>query len=311
MFIYQLKVGLKGCMATLTLTKTPQSLKKIEQQKMRKGQKTMVKNQNRDFKNTACFLLTAFFMIFVLASPGVAQDEEDPSYLDDYFQNAGYEINDPFESYNRAVFKFNASVDRAIIHPALRGYRTVIPKFARTGVRNFLRNLKSPVIFANQLLQGDLKGAHDALLRATINSLLGIGGLFDLAGYEGIEYEVEDFGQTLAVWGVGHGPYVVVPFLGPSSLRDYTGYAIDSYMDPLRFYYHNVDRDEVYYAKLAGDYIKLRLELMDILEDLEETSFDYYAATRSTYYQNRAALIEDQSDEFFASAPAIPEYDDF
>lgn len=256
-------------------------------------------------------IAASFFLASLSGQASMAQDYSEESNNNDYFVNSSYEINDPFESYNRAVFKFNAGVDKILIHPTLKAYRTVVPRIARTGVRNFFRNLKSPIIFVNQVLQGDVLGARDVFVRATVNTLLGIGGLFDLAGYEGIEYETEDFGQTLAVWGVDHGPYVVVPFLGPSSLRDYIGYGVDSFADPVRLYYHNVDREEVYYAKLAGDYVLLRLELMDVLEDLEQTSFDYYAATRSTYYQNRAALIADSSDEFFVSAPAIPDYDDF
>ncbi len=217
-------------------------------------------------------------------------------------------INDPLENHNRRVFAFNAAVDDAVIHPIVEGYRAVVPSPGRTGVRNFLRNLKSPVTLANQVLQGDLPGAKDVVLRAVINSLVGLGGLFDVAGAEGIEYEAEDFGQTLAVWGVDHGPYMVVPFLGPSSLRDYAGYAVDSFADPVRWYLHNIDEEPLYYTKVGLEYLDLRESLMDVLKDLESSSIDYYAAVRATYYQRRDALVRDEDTD---SAPAFPSYDDF
>ena len=222
-----------------------------------------------------------------------------------------YEISDPFENSNRAVFAFNEAVDDAFIHPVVEGYRAVVPSPGRTGVRNFLRNLKSPMTFANQLLQGDIDGAGDVLLRASINTLAGFGGLVDMAGHGGIEYEQEDFGQTLGAWGVGHGPYLVVPFLGPSSARDYAGYFVDSFADPLRWYLFNIGHEEIYYAKLGADYVDLRESLLDVLEELEKSSIDYYAAVRSTYYQRRNALVKDNIDSATdADLPVIPDYDD-
>lgn len=224
--------------------------------------------------------------------------------------NGSLEIHDPFESTNRAVFAFNDVVSDAVVHPVVKGYRAVVPKPARSGVRNFLRNLKSPVILANQLLQGDVDGAENAFVRGVVNTLVGLGGLFDVASKEGIKYEQEDFGQTLGVWGVDHGPYLVVPFIGPSSLRDYTGYAVDSFADPLRWYLHNVDHDGLYYAKLGADYLDLRESLMDVLEDLEASSIDYYAAIRSTYYQRRDALVKDQASDVSQSPIDSPEYNE-
>lgn len=218
-------------------------------------------------------------------------------------------IQDPFEPANRAVFAFNKAVDKAVVHPVIKGYRAVVPKPARTGLKNFLRNLKSPIRFANQLLQGDLSGAGTEFVRTSINTMLGAGGLYDLAAHEGIEYEQEDFGQTLGVWGVGHGPYVVLPFFGPSSLRDYVGYAVDAFGDPLRIYAHNIDEEGWYYAKVGADYMVLRDDLMDVLEDLEASSIDYYAAVRSTYYQSRASLVRDEAGDP-AKAPQIPNFDD-
>lgn len=218
------------------------------------------------------------------------------------------EIYDPYEGYNRFMFNFNQHFDDVVVNPVVKGYRFVTPRIARKGVRNFLRNIKSPVILANQLLQGDLQGAKNCALRAVINTTVGIGGIVDLAGYNGIEYEGEDFGQTLAVWGVDHGPYMVVPFLGPSSLRDYSGYFVDAMADPVRWHTFNVGEDELYYTKLTAEYVDLRESLYDTLKDIRENSLDPYAATRSIYFQSRAALVKDQGLNEGYAAPAIPDY---
>jgi phospholipid-binding lipoprotein MlaA len=219
------------------------------------------------------------------------------------------EMQDPFEDTNRAVFAFNNAVDDAVIHPIAKGYNTVLPSPVRTGVTNVLRNLRSPVDFTNQVLQGDAQGAHDVAVRAVVNTMVGGAGLFDVAAYEGIPYEFEDFGQTLAVWGVPHGPYLVVPVIGPSSARDYVGFFVDSYLDPLRWYLFNIDEKGIYYGKVGLQYLNLRASLVDVLEDLENSSIDYYAATRSAYYQQREALVNDQDSGEFA-VPDIPDYDD-
>jgi phospholipid-binding lipoprotein MlaA len=220
------------------------------------------------------------------------------------------QISDPFEGYNRTMFKFNQAIDDAYIHPIALTYREVVPKPARTGVDNFLINIKSPVTFANEVLQGDFDGAGNVLIRAIVNTFVGLGGIFDVAGAEGYKYESEDFGQTLAVWGVDHGPYIVVPFIGPSTLRDYAGFIVDAMMDPLRWYLFNIEEDGIYYSKVAVEYVALRESLYDVLNDLETNSIDYYAAVRSTYYQRRDALVHDAGGDAF-DAPSIPEYDDF
>ena len=223
---------------------------------------------------------------------------------------AGVTIYDPMEEQNRQVMAFNMAVDKAIINPVIDGYRTVAPRPVRSGIRNVLRNLRSPITFVNQLLQGDLGGARDVLLRVTINSTVGVGGIFDVAGYEGIEYEPEDFGQTLAVWGVEHGPYMVVPLIGPSSIRDYGGYFADTIADPLRWHLFNTNNELLYSGKYVVDYLDIRDSLKDTLDDLERNSIDYYAAIRSTYYQHRKALVNDNKSISVSDIPAIPYYED-
>ena len=222
---------------------------------------------------------------------------------------SGQEISDPFEETNRAVFKFNTAVDDAIIHPVVKGYRFVVPEEARNSLGNFLRNLKSPVFFANEVLQGDIEGAGNVLLRAVINTFAGFGGLFDFAGKEGLPHEGEDFGQTLATWGLDHGPYLVVPVLGPSTARDSVGYIVDGYADPLNRYLFNIEKTGVAYTRAGLSYLDLRDDLMDILEDLRNSSIDYYASTRSIYYQRREALVNDENPDD-AVAVSIPDYDE-
>lgn len=219
-------------------------------------------------------------------------------------------ISDPMEDVNRAVFAFNDTLDQAVLEPVARGYRAVTPKGVRQGVTNFLRNLKSPLIIGNELLQGDLEGVGNATARMVINTLAGFGGILDLAEAGGIEYEQEDMGQTLAVWGVDHGPYMVMPILGPGSLRDNTGLLIDSYVDPLRMYLFNTDQEAWHYVRLGATVVSQREELLDILDDLRRNSFDYYAAVRSAYYQRREALVNDEDPDAMGG-PEIPDYDDF
>lgn len=218
-------------------------------------------------------------------------------------------IADPFEGMNRAVFAFNEGADAIILKPIAEGYRFVIPKPARTGVRNALRNLKSPVTFGNEVLQGDIDGAAKVLTRAAINSLIGVGGLFDVAGYEGIEYEEEDFGQTLGVWGIGHGPFMIAPIMGPGSFRDFSGRVVDTVMDPLYWWLSNTDQEEWLYARMGVQAVSTREELLDVLSELKMGAIDYYATIRSVYVQNRAALVADRdpNDAFFND---IPDYEE-
>lgn len=223
----------------------------------------------------------------------------------DTAENAVY---DPLESSNRFMLKVNDGIDKVALEPIARGYRKFTPEAFRVVMRNFLRNLKSPVVIGNQILQGDLEGTANSTLRMVVNTLAGFGGILDLASDGGVPYEPEDFGQTLAVWGVGHGPYFVLPLLGPSSLRDSVGTLVDSYADPVRMYLFNTDREEWHYGRVGTSVVDQREELLDVIDDLRRNSFDYYAALRSAYIQRRAALVQDL-DPATSSGPAIPEYE--
>lgn len=224
---------------------------------------------------------------------------------------AGYvgdeQIHDPMEGLNRGTFAVNEAVDKAVLEPIARGYRNYTPAALRVTTRNFLRNLRQPLVMGNELLQGDLEGFGNASARLFINTLAGFGGLFDVAEMGGIAHQPEDFGQTLAVWGVGNGPYVVLPILGPSTTRDATGLLVDSFADPVRIYMFNHDLEWLHYTRVGVSAIDQREELLDVISDLRANSFDYYAAIRSAYYQRRQALVNDMNPEN-ATSPEIPDY---
>ena len=249
------------------------------------------------------FMMLMAAMVLSLGAAGCASTGANQSavYVGDE------EISDPFEGGNRVVMSINEGIDKAVLEPVARGYRYVAPKPVRNSVRNFLRNLKSPIIMANQGLQGDGEGFLNATGRFVINTLLGVGGLFDVADMGGISYEPEDFGQTLAVWGVGNGPYMIIPILGPSTLRDGTGMLVDTFADPVRIYMFSHDLEWLHYTRVGASIVDGREELLDIVDDLRANSFDYYAAVRSAYYQRRQALVRDM-DPNTAAGPEIPDY---
>ena len=195
---------------------------------------------------------------------------------------------DPWENYNRVVFKFNDGLDRAILKPVTRGYQKVAPNIVETGVSNFFSNLSDVGNSVNNLLQGEPRKAGSDLVRFTLNSTFGLGGVIDVASSAGFEKHSEDFGQTLAVWGVPSGPYVMLPFLGPSNIRDSGGYAVDLFTHyPWRYLDHEAAR----YSLTTMSFIDLRSEVLKI-EDLLGTSFfDRYASIRDAWIEYRISQI--------------------
>ena len=139
---------------------------------------------------------------------------------------------DPLENTNRAIFDFNQKVDHYVLVPVAKGYRAVVPPPMRQSLHDFLQNLDEPVVFANDVLQGQPRLAAQTLGRLAINSTVGVGGMFDIAGRAGIPHHVNDLGITLATWGIGPGPYLVIPVLGPSNVRDLSGQIADNFADP-------------------------------------------------------------------------------
>lgn len=199
---------------------------------------------------------------------------------------AADDANDPLEGMNRTIFHANLVTDHAIIKPIAYGYRAVVPRPVRNSIRNFLNNLDSPPIFANELLQGDLDGAGTTVLRFGINSTIGVGGLFEVAEGWGLPRHTEDFGQTLGTYGMGEGPYLFLPFAGPAPPRDLAGRVVDVFFDPLT-YVHMGSQNYWRYVRVGTDAIDLRERNIETLDDIERTSVDYYASIRSLYRQTR------------------------
>ncbi|WP_420349812.1 VacJ family lipoprotein [Pelagibius sp.] len=209
--------------------------------------------------------------------------------------------NDPLEIPNRMFFAFNEALDFAVIRPVAVTYRFIVPSGVRNSVRNFLRNLRSPVILANDLLQGDLERAETTAARFFINSTLGLLGLFDIAADSGYPYHSEDFGQTLGTYGAGEGFYLVLPILGPSSVRDAGGLVVDTLIDPLTY----IAPEGVGVARAVTTGVDLRSRTIDELDELKRDSLDFYARIRSLYRQNRESEINNGAPP--ADAPEFSE----
>jgi len=205
---------------------------------------------------------------------------------------------DPWESLNRDIFVANRRLDKYTLKPIATGYRRILPSALRTGIDNFFLNLRSPWHSINNLLQGDGRESLHEAGRFLFNSTFGIGGLIDVASDVGLEQHAEDFGQTLAVWGVPQGPYVMIPFFGPSTLRDGLALPLDFFADPLAWYDNSSVRTKLWVLRI----INLRERYLDA-EDLLDDSFDPYIRLREAYLQNRRYEIYDgnppMEDDFY------------
>jgi phospholipid-binding lipoprotein MlaA len=223
-----------------------------------------------------------------LCAPAVAY-AQDPLTSPEAIRESS-SIPDPLEGFNRNMYAVNDAADHVVLEPVARGYRAVAPGFVRAGVNNFLHNLSSPVTFVNDLLQGQVKRAGVTAARLGINSTLGVFGLLDPATDFGLERHEEDFGQTLAVWGVGSGPYLFVPLVGPTSLRDGAGQIVDLAFDPLNWAHFDHDNEaRVTRGVVAG--VAAREELLDPIDGIRRTSIDPYATIRATYQLTRESEI--------------------
>ncbi|MGD8711395.1 MAG: VacJ family lipoprotein [Thiohalophilus sp.] len=197
--------------------------------------------------------------------------------------------NDPLESYNRAMYKFNDAVDRNIATPTAKAYKQVVPQPVRSGVSNFFSNLDDMWVMLNNLLQLKFTDAASDFSRVIWNSTIGLFGLIDVATPMGLPKHDEDFGQTLGSWGVGEGPYIVLPFLGPSTLRDTGGLVADWEYDPLI----NIKDNETYWGAVILRAIDTRAELLGASRLLEQSGADPYTFMRDAYLQHRRNLVYD------------------
>jgi phospholipid-binding lipoprotein MlaA len=200
---------------------------------------------------------------------------------------------DPWQTMNRGIFAFNDALDRYFLEPVATGWDFVVPDPVQRGVANFFANAATPRRIANDLLQGKLEKTGNDFGRFLINTTFGIAGLFDPAGAEGIAPGDEDFGQTLGVWGTPAGPYLVLPFFGPSSPRDAAGLAVDTGLSP-EFYFAPW---YVSYPMSGTRVINARALALETVRAERESAFDFYSGVRSAYVQYRVNQVRDRAAE--------------
>ena len=197
---------------------------------------------------------------------------------------------DPLEPLNRGVYKFNEAVDKAVLKPVAKGYKAVVPPPLQTGVTNFFSNFTDVTSAINDLLQGKIRAAASDVGRIAVNSTVGILGVFDVASRIGFEKHNEDFGQTLGAWGVAPGPYLVLPFLGPSDFRDTVGLVAEYYTDPEFYLFTHSPENWIVFGTRV---INLRANLLDSERIFDVAAMDKYAFLRDAYLQRRRSRIFD------------------
>ncbi|MGD8783505.1 MAG: VacJ family lipoprotein [Thioalkalispiraceae bacterium] len=197
---------------------------------------------------------------------------------------------DPWESFNRSIYNFNDAFDKAIARPVAEAYQVVLPDFIETGISNFFSNIGDVVVIVNDLFQFKFEQAGSDFSRLLMNTTFGLLGFIDVASHMELPKHNEDFGQTLATWGVGDGAYLVLPFLGPSTVRDTTGLAVDlSYLDPVIY----TEDDEVRWGLIALRAIDKRANLLEATRIMEKSGIDPYVFMRNAYFQIRENQIYD------------------
>lgn len=263
----------------------------------------------------AAGVLTTCFAFAVAAGATARAQLSDAGDPEDFMGNieAANEAtgadSDPWEGFNRKMFAVHNAIDGAVLVPAAKTYRTATFKKQRKGVRNFLDNLRTPVILVNDLLQGEFKRAGETAGRFVINTTIGFGGMGDPAERIGIAQHSEDFGQTLAVWGAPQGPYLFLPLFGPSSIRDGFGAAVDTGLDPA--FYLRTDPAQLFrFSRAGATALAVREPLIEPLAEIEANSLDYYASFRSFYLQSRKREIRNGRADF-DELPDIGDFDDF
>jgi len=252
-------------------------------------------------------IIILFYLFFILLSYKViASDADQVSTDSEDFETTRIEdeIYDPFESLNRAIFSFNNVADRIVLEPIAKGYKK-LPSPLQSGINNFLSNLRAPLVVVNQLLQGQGENAIQSSGRFVVNSTVGVFGLFDVAEKMGLEEKEEDYGQTLATWGVGDGFYIVLPLFGPSNLRDTSGMVLTMMTDPINAYAVSEGEAWLVPMRTAANAVDTRSQIIDEVNALRDNSVDYYAAVRSSYYQNRKAAINNVDDSELTPLPLI------
>lgn len=255
------------------------------------------------FSRQAQRLITLAVALGLLAGCAIRPPADDPEAVAEFEQ-----LNDPLEPANRAIFRFNEAIDTVAIKPAAQGYRQVVPPFGRDRVGDFLANLRSPLVFANEVLQGRFSEAGKTAGRFGLNTTFGVLGIMDVATRMGLPPTTEDFGQTLAVWGVDEGPYLMLPFFGPSNPRDAVGLGVEWAADPLNVWSRGTNTDWVSPTRTGVAVVDYREEHLDLLEEIKRSSLDYYSSLRSLYRQRRSSQISNGAGLGGIPAPGLQFY---
>ncbi len=254
------------------------------------------------------FLCSAMIIMPAAAGfskPGDALLDIAPTSINDNDEEGEYEAKDPdpLEGLNRVVFYFNTVVNGIFIHPMVDIFKTITPQPVRNGIHNVLENLWAPISFVNYVLQGRVDLAGTTITRFLANTTMGIGGLFDAATEIGISGENTGFGETLAVWGVEKGPYLVLPIIGPSTFREAVGLGMDYITDPLYHYSHprknhvRHKRRWIGYTRWGTTLLSQTEKNFDIIKSLEKNAIDYYQSLQSIYLQKIDYRLEKRKQE--------------
>ncbi len=249
-----------------------------------------------------CFLLLSCIPMMTLSF--ASQANVDDSASTDAMYNE-YEDIDPWEGFNRSIYSFNETMDEYLLRPVAVGYKKITPLIIDKGITNFFGNIGDVISISNSLFQAKGGQAAELTTRVMFNTTFGLLGFFDVSTEFGLKKTKEDFGQTLAVWGVGSGPYIMLPFLGPSSIRDGSGMVVDIFLDPQ---YYMSDEFSLFVAKKAIWLVDVR---GDLLASENLIMGDKYTFIRNAYIQHRDFLINDgEVDDPFAGED-FDDFDDF
>jgi phospholipid-binding lipoprotein MlaA len=248
------------------------------------------------------YLYATLALVFLFAPPAKALENISQ-------QEKSEEINDPIEPVNRGIFWVNGVLDYFFIERISEMYRGVVPQYSRERVAYALRNLNEPVVFANNLLQGEIDDAAITMGRFVVNTTLGLAGIFDVATDLGLQYKKADFGLTLASWGFETGPYIVLPILGPSNLRDGFGRIGDYAFDPINWVFIAGDLVAVPNCRSGTSILDAKTDNLDLLAELRDNSLDEYATIRAWYTERRKDLMLKVEERRSSDSPR-PDDDD-
>ena len=256
------------------------------------------RHRRRGFR--ACAALALFALAGGLGGCATIPPKDSPAY-----QNY-VERNDPLEPMNRYFFEVNRGLDELVLKPAAAAYNAALPNPVQDSVRAFINNLRTPIVLANDLMQGEGNRAYITLSRFIVNTSIGLLGVFDVASEIGLEYHDEDFGQTMAVAGMGSGPYLMLPLLGPTNPRDLVGKVVDFAFDPLTY----VGGTDTRIARTSVDTVDYRHRNRKTIEALEEGSIDFYSTVRDASRQRREDEIRNRRPQDDQTSPGVIFEDD-